>query len=138
MRRTEAEERAARALELHLAGHTYAAIAKAVGYAHKATALKAVRRALKQARTTEDMAEAAELELARLDAMLTGLWPLARRGELEAVDRVLRIDRRRGELRELLNQGAPPPSERETGLSEFERRLRERERHRAPGRTSDA
>lgn len=136
-RRTEAEERAARALELHLAGHSYAAIAKAVGYAHKASALKAVRRALADTETTQDMREAAELELRRLDAMLTGLWALARRGEPEAVDRVMRINRRQGELRDLLDQ-APPPREPRTGLSEFERYMRERNRHRAQTRTSDA
>jgi len=130
MRRTEAGERTARALELHLAGHSYAAIAKAVGYAHKASALKAVRRALAATQTSQDMREAAEVELLRLDAMLTGLWALARRGEPEAVDRVMRINRRQGELRELLDREAPAPPEQETGLSEFERRLRERQRGR--------
>lgn len=138
MRRTETEERTARALELHLAGHSYAAIAKAVGYAHKASALKAVRRALAATQTTRDIREAAELELRRLDAMLTGLWPLARRGEPEAVDRVLRIMARQKDLRDLLGQAPLPPPEERTGLSDFERYMRERNRRQAQTRTSDA
>ncbi|MFI5623018.1 hypothetical protein ACIA03_06090 [Nocardioides sp. NPDC051685] len=123
-------ERDAQALRLHLAGASYADIAKAMGWAHKPAAFKAVRRALASARTTVDLREAADTELLRLDAMLTGLWPKARRGEPEAVDRVLRISRRQGELRDLLDQEPPPPPDRETGLSEFERRMREREHRR--------
>ena len=37
-------------------------------------------------------------EIARLDGMLEKLWPKARRGEVSAVDRVLKIGERRAKL----------------------------------------
>lgn len=94
---SQADERRAKALELHLAGATYESIANAVGYASKSGAHKAVQEAL------DDLGkygpdEATETELARLDAMLTGLWPKARRGDVQAIDRVLKIGERRSVL----------------------------------------
>lgn len=127
-------ERDARALELHLAGASYGQIARTIGYSNRGTAYKAVRAALADAETSHDLREAADMELRRLDAMLTGLWPKARRGEPEAVDRVLRIMARQNDLRDLLGQASPPKEER-TGLSDFERYMRERNRHWAPGST---
>lgn len=97
------EERRAKALELHLAGATYDAIATACGYAGRSGAYKAVQEALKDRREEppeDDAPEGAfDTELARLDAMLRGLWPKARKGDVAAVDRVLRIEERRNELR---------------------------------------
>lgn len=127
-----ADERKARALELHLAGATYEAIAKAVGYAHRGTAYKAVQEAL------DDLGkygprEAVETELARLDAMLTGLWPKARRGDVQAIDRVLKIGERRTALLAMGERDAGEEGER-TGLSEFERKLAERARSTGAGR----
>lgn len=126
----EPDERRAKALELHLAGATYDAIAKAVGYASRSGAYKAVKEALADdEETTPDLAEAASTELARLDAMLTGLWTKARRGDVQAVDRVMRIEERRTAI---LTHAAATDDDaeenrKETGLSDFEKRLRERE-----------
>jgi len=98
------DEKRAKALELHLAGATYDSIAQAVGYASKSGAHKAVQEAL------DDLGNYAsddviETELARLDAMLTGLWPKARRGDVQAVDRVLKIGERRSSLMAMSSRG---------------------------------
>lgn len=129
------DERRARALELHLAGATYEAIAKTCGYASRSGAHKAVQAALKAAGDPPTTDQSLTTELARLDAMLTGLWPKARRGDVQAVDRVMKIGERREQL--LLaasrrTETAPTDAER-TGLSEFERRRAERKTSSAGG-----
>lgn len=125
-----AEERRGRALELHLAGATYDQIAKQVGYASRSGAFKAVQDALK-AQTPPNVDEAAGTELARLDAMLTGLWPKARRGDLGAVDRVLKIgERRQALLAELAR--APEKGSTRDQLAE-KRAARKRTAARKPG-----
>lgn len=97
---SEASARRARALEYHLAGMTYQAIADAVGYAGKSGAFQAVKEALAAAEPPSDgSTPASQTELARLDAMLAGLWPMARRGDVQAVDRVMRIEERRAVLK---------------------------------------
>lgn len=95
---SQPDERRAKALELHLAGATYDAIAQAVGYASRSGAHKAVQEALKDLGSPPVGTEVLQSELARLDAMLTGLWPKARRGDVAAVDRVLKIGERRATL----------------------------------------
>jgi hypothetical protein len=105
---TSHDERRAKALELHLAGATYDAIANAVGYASRSGAHKAVQEALLDlGRPVQGTA--IDTELARLDAMLTGLWPKARRGDVQAVDRVLKISERRS----VLLAGAAVPKQEE-------------------------
>lgn len=94
----ESRERQAKAVELHLAGATYESIAASVGYAGKSGAFKAVQEGLEALGEAPGMGEAMATELARLDAMLTGLWSKARRGDVNAVDRVLRISERRTQL----------------------------------------
>lgn len=96
-RRIEAAERRAQALELRKAGATYEQIAQRLGYADRANAYRAVHTALKEI-TAEPAKEVIKLELERLDAMLLGLWPDARKGKPEAVDRVLRVMERRSKL----------------------------------------
>lgn len=124
---TSVDQKRSRALELHLAGATYDAIAEAVGYAGRSGAYKAVQEALADLGEPAATSEAAATELARLDAMLTGLWPKARRGDVQAVDRVLKISERRALLLTAASQAAPLPEPKETPASDFERRLRERE-----------
>lgn len=92
-------ERQVRALELRRAGKGYAEIAASLGIG-KSQAHRLVRAGLADAAAQID-AEASELkaeEISRLDAMLTGLWPDARRGQQGAVDRVLKIMERRAKL----------------------------------------
>jgi hypothetical protein len=98
-----------RALELHLAGASYQAIADALGYAAKSRAYTLVREALADLEVPAAAAMAAT-EVARLDAMLQGLWPKARRGDVQAVDRVLKIEERRHQLA-LATAAAAAPSE---------------------------
>lgn len=111
-----------RALELHLAGASYAAIADALGYASRTGAYAAVQEALAAAQPTVLAEEAVRGELARLDAMLTGLWPKARRGDVQAVDRVLKIGERRSALLSLGTTGTGKPQEERTGLDELRAR----------------
>lgn len=140
-------DRPQRALELRLAGAPYDRIAEAVGYSNKGTAYRAVQKALGAMQpttsttatdTTEDGEErsAIEIEMVRLDALRTGLWSKARRGDVQAVDRILRIGERQLELRELLRRQRPPVSPAATPLSDFEERLRERQRYMGEGRSS--
>jgi|tagenome__1003787_1003787.scaffolds.fasta_scaffold20936992_4 hypothetical protein len=91
-------ERAAQALELHLAGATYERIAGALGYANRGGAFKAVQAALAARPAAPEQSEVVQVKLARMDALLTGLWPAARRGDVAAVDRVLKIGERRTQL----------------------------------------
>lgn len=96
-RRIEAVERQRKAVELRKAGMSYEAIADELGYAGKSGAYKAVSSAL--TRTLQEPAdELRALELARLDDMLKGLWVNARKGNVYAIDRVLKIMQRRAEL----------------------------------------
>lgn len=138
------DQRAEKALELHLAGVPYQRIADMLGYANRGGAHKAVGRALAagkppsappapassaEAEDGDDRPTHIEVELLRLDAMRTGLWSKARRGDVQAVDRVIRIGERQMDLRELLRRQAPPAATVATSLSDFEKRLRERERY---------
>jgi hypothetical protein len=123
-------DRQARALELHLAGATYDAIADALGYASRSGAYKAVQEALTQLGDSPQVGEAVGTEVARLDAMLVGLWSKARKGDVAAVDRVLRISERRMALL-LLNTDTTPVTEG-TPLDEL------RARREAAGRSDAA
>lgn len=128
MTSSQPDARRAKALELHLAGATYDAIAQAVGYASRSGAHKAVQEALAGLGRPAAGSEVADAAIARLDAMLTGLWPKARRGDVQAIDRVLRIEERRMLLEtERASAEGAAAEPKETGLSDFEKRLRERE-----------
>jgi hypothetical protein len=95
--RALAIERQAQALELHKAGVGYQVIADRLGYAGPSGAYKAVEVAL-QKTLQEPADELRGLELERLDRMQEGLWDKAIRGNLRAVDRVLKIMKRRSQL----------------------------------------
>jgi hypothetical protein len=82
-----ADQRRGQALELYLAGATPEVIAQTLGYASGDEAREVIQGAFGVG--------AVAAELARLDALLTGLWANARRGDVQAVDRVLRIGERR-------------------------------------------
>jgi hypothetical protein len=105
------------ALELRRAGLGYEAIGERLGL-KKSQAHRLVTRALEEARAqvTANADELRAEELSRLDGMLQGLWPRARKGEVSAVDRVLKIAERRAKLlgldapekRELFGKGGTP------------------------------
>jgi hypothetical protein len=87
------------ALELRRAGLGYEAIGAQLGIG-KSQAHRLVQRGLAECRAqvTANADELRSEELSRLDGMLQGLWPRARKGEAAAVDRVLKIGERRAKL----------------------------------------
>lgn len=88
-----------RALELRRMGKSYSEIATALDLS-KVHAHRLVHAGLEHAR--EQVASSADdlraEEVSRLDAMLSGVWPDARKGHQGAVDRVLKIMERRSKL----------------------------------------
>ena len=90
-------ERTKRVVELRLAGATFQQIADRVGYSQASAAYKCWQRAMADIpASSKELARS--LELARLDAMLTAVWPACLRGQLGAIDRALNIGRRRARL----------------------------------------
>lgn len=132
---TDLEKRQAQALEMHLANASYDQIAEHLEYADRSGAYRAVQAALRRQRYDHDAATnlPGETELARINAMITGLWPKARRGDVAAVDRVMKLEERRGKLEMQLRLAEQPEpaaateSEGTTPLDELERRRAERE-----------
>lgn len=101
MGRRHSPARDLQALELQVKGLTYQQIADELHYATRSAAYKAVQRALaseraqEQDRTVEDHRR---LELAKLGRMEAALRPAADRGDLGAVDRLIKITDRRARL----------------------------------------
>ena len=86
--------RAQKALQMRQLGHTYDRIAEVCGYGDRGSAFRAVQRELK--RTITPVAEdVRELELTRLDQLLTVFYAKALKGDGWSMDRVLRIMERR-------------------------------------------
>jgi len=98
---------ARKAVELRLAGVDYGVIATQLGYATPAAAQSAVQFAL-DAATVDGPDAARQQEISRLDAMLTGVWPKARRGDPASVDRVMRLTERRADLTKAQTAHRPP------------------------------
>lgn len=98
-RNIKAREREVEALELRKAGATYRMIGARLGISAPA-AHKRVMDALHSiAETTSEKAtDVLAIETERLDSMLLGLWEKARRGDVAAVDRVVRIMQRRADM----------------------------------------
>ena len=84
-------------LELRRAGMTFQQIADEVGYADRSNAHAAYKRAIARA-FQQPAAEVRELEADRLDRLQLAVWARALRGDLAAVDRVLKISERRARL----------------------------------------
>lgn len=98
-RKTKRLETQLKVMELRRMGKGYVEIANTLGIS-KSVAHRMVVAALQEIRQsieTETSHLKAE-ELSRLDAMLAGLWPEARKGSYAAVDRVLKIMERRAKL----------------------------------------
>lgn len=87
------------ALELRRAGQDYREIARKLGCG-KTAAHRLVTDAMQECRDqiAGDADELRTEELSRLDGMLAGLWQDARKGDVAAVDRVLKISERRAKL----------------------------------------
>ena len=86
-----------KALALRLTGKTHAQIDVALKYGSRQNVGRAIKRriAALARECSETAAEVKAMELARLDAMLDGLWKRAAKGDAQAVDRVLKIQERR-------------------------------------------
>jgi hypothetical protein len=93
----DANQKQRQALELRRAGVTYEVIARQLGYADRTGAYRAVRTALAQ-NIKEPADDVRALELERLDALLRGVWVPATQGNVQALDRVLKIMDRRAAL----------------------------------------
>ena len=108
-------EKAAKALELRKAGFTYDQIATQVGYASRSGAYKAVNSALQEI-TREPAEVLRSLELERLDALTLAVWRKARQGNVQAIDRVVKLMERRSKLTGL---DAPEAHKVEGNLAEL-------------------
>lgn len=94
-----AEDRRVKALDLRKAGATYQQIAAELGMS-KEGARQSVKVALSdlQAVCAELAEEVRQIESERLDAMTLGLWDRARRGDVPAVQAVLKVMDHRARL----------------------------------------
>lgn len=90
-------EREARALQLRIAGASFEKIAQVLGMSNRSVAFKAYERALSRVHA-ENANQMREIGSARLDTLLTAVWGKAVKGDLAAVDRVLKIEERRARL----------------------------------------
>jgi hypothetical protein len=89
--------RQTQALELRKAGVGFEVIAQRLGYRSASGAYYAVMAALK--RTQQEPAdEVRVLALQRLDRLLFAVWQKALSGDLECIDRALKIEARRAKL----------------------------------------
>jgi hypothetical protein len=104
-----AAEKRKQALDLRRAGWTFEDIANEVGYANKGSAHRAVKQGIADI-TRESATELVELELARLDDMLAGMYEKARDGDLWAVDRVLKIMEQRAKFLNLYDRQPEDPT----------------------------
>lgn len=89
--------RRANAIVLRLAGLDYDTIAQRLDYADRAAAYKDIERALQAniAQQAQSADALREVELMRLDRLQAAAWQAATRGELRAIETVLKvIDRR--------------------------------------------
>src|SRR3990172_6369812 len=85
------------ALDMRLEGRTYGDIAKALGYANGSGPYLAIQ-ALIRRNALESLEELRDVEGQRLDKMMEAVWPSASAGDLEAIDTVLKIQKRRAHL----------------------------------------
>lgn len=84
-------------LELRRAGLSFERIAQEIGIGDRSTAHKIYKRALGRVHQ-EPAAEIRQLEGDRLDRLQVAVWTKALAGNMQAVDRVLRIMERRAKL----------------------------------------
>lgn len=88
-RLARAYERRRKVVEMRIQGHTYPEIARALKFNSVDGARDAFNRAMLD---TRDVAEEyRDLELARLEAITQVLWPMIESGDLEAIDKYMKI-----------------------------------------------
>ena len=93
----EARKRDVRVFEMRIQGFTFEQIASEVGYQGASGAWQAYRR-VKETHIFESVEEARQLELMRLDELISVLWDRALGGDLSAIACILKIMDRRAKL----------------------------------------
>ena len=97
--RVTAAEKRAMAMKLRESGLTFDRIGEAIGCstsrAHQYVAEQLEKLAKQSDEATESLRQ---MELERLDRMLTACWWMAEAGDLKAIDRVLKLSERRAKL----------------------------------------
>ena len=98
-RRATTAERKKSALALRIGGLSFSAIGDKLGISKQAAHTLVVN-ALRDtnAQTAEVADELRRLELERLDTAQAAIWEAVLKGDVQAVDRFVRISKRRGEL----------------------------------------
>jgi len=105
-------DKAYQAYQLHLQGSDWEQVATHLGYKNGRVAQVEVRQYITRAATQMDAQRKEEVlgvEMARLDALQSAVWPAAMEGDTKAVDSVLRVMGHRSKLLglELIAQGGP-------------------------------
>lgn len=113
-RRATTAERKKSALALRIGGLSFSAIGDKLGISKQAAHTLVVN-ALRDtnAQTAEVADELRRLELERLDTAQAAIWEAVLKGDVQAVDRFVRISKRRGEL-----TGIDAPSKSEVKVTE--------------------
>ncbi len=94
-----AKAREEKSLELRMAGYTYEKIGEELGITAQA-AFAAVKRAItnQAKKRSEDVETYRQMQLHQLDKLQSSLWDKAINGDVNAVDRILKILDRRAKL----------------------------------------
>lgn len=125
-------DRQQQALELYLSGMTYDQVAKTVGYHNKGSAQRAVANLLK--RVDHSLAtEYRDRQNARLERSMLAIWPKVLKGDLQAVDRVIRLSERQSKL-----LGLDAPQGFLVAVAEAEKRVDEETGQSVVGMAMDA
>lgn len=92
--------REVRALELRMAGATFAAIAQSLGYAHRKNAQRAVERAIaaEAAATAPDREAFVQMHLMRTERLIRAHWTRAVGGDTAATETIRRLLERQAKL----------------------------------------
>jgi hypothetical protein len=92
--------RRAECFKMRMQGHTFPAIAQALGYNSKQAAWSDYQAALRDARAeyTDDLEELRAFELVRLDAIAARAWEHDVTGDIKALDVLLKVSDRRARL----------------------------------------
>lgn len=98
-RKLTAQEKRKAAVELRMAGLTYAKIGQQIGLSESQT-YKTIQKALSESveRTQKDSDQIVEMELLRLDRISQTLWTNVVKGDLKAIDRYIKVMQQRAKL----------------------------------------
>lgn len=92
--------REVRALEMRMAGATFAAIAQTLGYSHRKNAQRAVERAIaaEAAAIAPDREAFVQMHLMRTERLIQAHWQRARQGDTAATETIRRLLERQARL----------------------------------------